>query len=412
MKIRLYSPALVKLARIRTVALCVSCIPVLIVSTGALRGEEELSRSAAAESLLLARDGIRSNLQRIRTWQGVYKFADSLMVPNLNVASDKTVVGPFRQLRVGELRFSIDVVKDSICCKYKLGEPTRYTRMDGSPVPDIPVFAPFEIRNVLTPDCWMELEANRYSGLPVPLQDIPESIRNGRTITRKESAASSSNGRWSTFPDPRQFFVGNMTPLSADAVLESLADAANDPKKRFPVVVTRDDNGDIITVCTFDGNPHSASPTLRTRYSARQAYNITEIRGDGEPNNSSCSATCTYELVDGAWLPNRYEITQRDSESRALQHRVFQSVSVVLNAPVSANTFTIAGLEAEPGDRVFDVSESTLHVVDHNGALVKPEEFHMKPAPSWKRRSITFGAIFLLVSSIALALRLKTSRTA
>ena len=321
-------------------ALVIAPLSLLAQSEGTDK-KEELSRSVAAQRLFLARDGVRSNLQRIRTWQGEYRFIDSLVVPDLRIGAERTSVGPFRQVRVGVLRFSIDNTSDSIRCIYELTEPTRYTHLDDSPIKDVPAFPPFEIQNVLTPDSWVELAANRSTGLPVGFQDVQDSVQTGRIIKRREPSASSNNGRWSTFPDPRQLFAGNMTPLSVDTVLESLAVAANDSARDFPIVVTLDGNGDLITVHTFDANPFSAAPTLTTRYSKSNGYNVTEVTGEGEPNNSSCTAKCAYELVDGVWLPQKYNLTQRDSEGRILNRRIFERNSVALNKPLDPNTFTI-----------------------------------------------------------------------
>lgn len=352
---------------------------------------EVTDRSEKIGVLKLLDSQTRGNYQAIRTWQGVYRLKERIIVVGRAAeaicASGKLPAGaspprpPLLASHEGLCRFQIDQLTDSLWTTLESEQPMSYVEAD-SGRPLAYQSRPLHYRSVVTSEHFLTMTPNLTYGPP---RGIGKSGSRGRVLFRKPAETGKRNQNASSSLDPRTFFGrGNRRhwdQLVLDLKNVEATGDRPDENRALQVGDVRIWSGDaesgpvylVKTVRRFDEH---GPVQLVIRYEAAAGFHpvlMNYEHGDGRLSNSR---TWSYRQIDEIYVPETHVSRVFSATGDRIEsERIVTLQEAVLNEPITPETFTIAQFQLNNGERVSDSIQDRQFVYD-NGELEPAEAYY------------------------------------
>lgn len=341
------------------------------------------------EVLTMLADRIRSNYERIETWQGeadvimetFYEGPAAERIFRSRTDGAGEIPQRVKRHTEGRIRFALHIAKDLLYVENYRDQPSQYTDIElgrdlGSK--SIPVFE----RAIVTPEYHLHCTPDRrLDGIYVSQRVVKQ--------PRKKSPDCQGCEDISVF-DPRELFGLPLQPVWEifPRILEVIAERREYSVDGYALAVEERTQGEVTEYRINKPGKLSLQPgklgpqsyLFKTRIlSGAKGFNAI-VEQVAHPDGKLISNTIyDYELVDGVYLPSsttRQSFRLGTGELTYENRTVFKNLGV--NRPIAPETFTYKNLGLEDGDRFIDKIENAEFIYQ-DGELVPAsrESSHM-----------------------------------
>jgi len=343
-----------------------TCVVILLaatplVSTDILRGGtasefRAVDPNRIPEILTMISEQVRSNYERIKTWQGETEFTIYTIYEGdraeriFNTRTDgkgetpNTVVWHIE----GRRKFAVDLEKDFLYANVSRENPPRY--MDFETGRDLGTkSAPSQKISIVTPEYYINWG--------------PHTMRDGAITSRKfvkkvRQKGSTCANLSPPVSDPRECFVVGQPIWETFPRLLQYMELHGE--------VSVDGYALKVEECT-DGNltkyriqiPGKVSPTdylfMTMFFSGNKGFNITSVEETMSDGKLLHKRTWDYDLVNGVYVPSRTteQIFERKNGELSYEAK-YTFKNAKTNHPISQETFTYKNLGLKNGDKFID----------------------------------------------------------
>jgi hypothetical protein len=364
-----------------TVFVAICCCLSTIQSRRAQPADVEVPLEQLPEVLTFLATSVASNIEKIRTWEGIYTVADTTREASLpptfkNVPLD----GPYMATRSVEVAFKIENEGGKSFNTYRFLGPMSYVH-----VPSKKTFRGtpeklHEVRSVVTPEHYLSFDPHTLRG-QIPNHEVVWLADPGTPVVyRRDPRDADKLRRSSSVINPMDLY--GLFPFSFDERLASCARAAKEAlttgtHRPFPMSVWQRVEGDS-TDFIFESRLRGTGMVtiMRTLHASQVGYNVVDysLQDEGAPTTPREVIGWQYEPQGDIYVPTYYDRKLYDKNGVLQIHRVMRLTESKLNESFSEDAFGYAGLNIPDGARIMDEIEDA-HYVYKAGNLIPAAEW-------------------------------------
>ncbi len=339
------------------------------------------------QTLALIADESAENFGKLKTWHAVYAFQDTLEPSSMpsDVLGDRASFGGIpvggRLLLVvnGRVTLDLDVRHDKLRTRYAITRasardvigPTDVQPIDDKYLPR--GFLEFEQVSLVDTDGYIHFQPKMEYGTFRGLENWGP--RRGRACFR-DRRSEAERQPWGIVVDPRAWFGTENRHwweevrqfIKAREELRTNEEVRRKVGDDWLLIEESDDANEHRYRITFRGKlggPKGVGAEIEFQCSGDCAFNLVEYRQRRSAGPDTVSMTWEYSRQGDVFVPSKVVRNNISKDGDRIEfQRILTLVSSEVNTPIPEETFTLAGLGLQPGDRYIDRVEGVGYVWD------------------------------------------------